>query len=59
MKKITVLLLAAALITTGVDAQSCCKKGGHCTKGCSKDKKATTNAATSKTAKADATKKTS
>jgi hypothetical protein len=58
MKKLTVLLLAAALISGGVDAQSCCKKG-HCTKACSKDKKATTNAATSKTAKADAPKKTS
>jgi len=60
MKKLTVLLLAAVLISGGVDAQSCCKKGGHCTKGaCAKDKKATSSAATSKTAKVDAPKKTS
>ena len=61
MKKITLLLLAAVLISGGVDAQSCCKKGGHCTKACAKDKKVSTKDATSSKAatKAEAPKKTS
>lgn len=58
MKKLTVLLLATVLIAGSVDAQ-CCKKGGHCTKANCKDKKAASGAAASKTAKADASKKTS
>jgi hypothetical protein len=44
MKKLTLLLVAALMITGGAFAQDkpCCKKkGGHCTKseGCNKDKK--------------------
>jgi len=58
MKRLTVLLLAAVLISSSVDAQ-CCKKGGHCTKACSKDKKAASNAAPAKATRADAPKRTS
>ena len=43
MKKLTLLVAAALMITGGAFAQekACCKKGGKCTKECSKDKKAT------------------
>jgi hypothetical protein len=42
MKKITLLLVAAVMISGGAYAQDkgCCKKGGQCPKGaCCKDKK--------------------
>ena len=39
MKKLTLLLAAALMITGGAYAQDkpCCKKGGKCTKSCKKD----------------------
>ena len=46
MKKLTLLLVAAVMISGGAFAQekSCCKKGAHCAKSsaCCKDKKACT-----------------
>ena len=41
MKKLTLLLVAALMISGGAFAQdkSCCKKGASCHKGCCKDKK--------------------
>ena len=61
MKKLTLLLVAAVMIAGNVDAQSCCKKGGKCTKACAKESKSATtkNASTSKATKIEAPKKTS
>jgi len=64
MKKLTLLFVAVALLSGGAIAQNkaCCKKGGHCTKACSKDAKGTskeTPKATSTQTKAEAPKKTS
>ena len=44
MKKLTLLLAAALMVTGGAFAQdkACCKKSAHCTKGCCKDKKSCT-----------------
>jgi hypothetical protein len=60
MKKLTLLFVAAALLSGGAYAQdkACCKKGGKCTKSCTKDAKAKSAKSTT-VSKTEPAKKTS